>query len=224
MSKFLVDRADGKIRSTHEHPLRFSVSGKYVIDVPTDLQVRVDTDVVADLINEKIERYKALNPSLPNHLNDELLTVPNIDTSVAMSGRCLHGSDKRTAILPNNGFVWTNATAVAGILTQVFPHWYGFSLYSDPDVMGPDGPRPSPLLYNYNPVSSQYEEFLPAKFKVDLYEDLSGGAGPMILKATLTSDTVQVVAAMTGATIRLRFENLDTDRIYYLSDWLLLHD
>jgi hypothetical protein len=223
MSKFLVERSSGKIRSTHEHPLEFSVSGKYVIDVPTELQVRVDTDVVADLVNEKIERFQALNPGLPNYLYDELLTTPNTDTSISLSGRSFYGKDKRTA-MPPNAFVWTNATAVSGIMTQVFPHWYGFSLFSDPDVMGPDGPRPSPLLYNYNPVSSQFEEFLPAKFKVDLYEDLSGGAGPLVLKATLDPDTVQAVAAMTGTTIRLRFENLDPDRIWYLSDWLLLYD
>jgi hypothetical protein len=219
MSKFLVDRTDGKIRSTHEHPLEFSVSGRYVIDVPTFLQIRVDTDVVADLVTEKIDRYKALHPSLPNHLNDELLATPNIDTGVGVGSRYQYGVDKRTAILPG-GFVWTNAMVVGGVIGNVFPHWYGFSLYSDPDVVGPDGPRPNPLLYNYNPVSSQFEEFLPTKLKVDLYED----TGPLIFKATLTADVEQSVAAMTGANVRLRFENLDPDRIWYLSDWLLLHD
>ena len=217
MSKFLVDRVDGKIRSTHEHPLEFSMSGKYVIDVPTALQVRVDTDVVTDLVTEKIDRYKAQNPTLVNHLNDELLAVPNVDVSPGMSTRMFAGPDKRTGILPG-GVIWTNPMVVAGVFIQVFSHWYGFSLYSDPDVAGPDGPRPNPLLHNFNPVSAQFEEFLPGKLKVDLYED----PGP-IFKATLTPDTVQVVAG-SGANVRLRIENLDPDRIWYLSDWLLLYD
>lgn len=217
MSKFLVDRVDGKVRSTHEHPLNFSISGKYVIDVLTSLQVRVDTDVVADLVTEKVDAYKALNPTLPNHINDELLVTPNIDTGIGISTRYVTGPDKRTAILPG-GVVWTNTISVVSTLTQVFSHWYGFSLFSDPDVAGPDGPRPNPLLYNFNPISSQFEEFLPAKFKVDLYE------APFTYKATLTPDTVQAVAGMTGADVRLRFENLDLDRIWYLSDWLLLYD
>ena len=219
MSKFLVDRTDGKIRSTHEHPLEFSVSGRYVIDVPTSLQVRTDTDVVADLVTEKINGYKALHPALPNHINDELLTTPSVDTGVGVSVRYLTGPDKRTAILPG-GHVWTNATTVAGVMGNVFPHWYGFTLFSDSGVVGPDGPRPSPLLHNFNPVSAQFEEFLPAKFKVDLYEDV----GPFLFKATLSPDVSQVVGGMTGATVRLRFENLDPDRIWYLSDWLLLYD
>ena len=196
MSKFLVDRTDGKIRSTHEHPLEFSMSGKYVIDVPTSLQVRTDTDVVADLVNEKISQYKALHPTLPNHINDELLTTPSVDTGVGVSIRYLTGSDKRTAILPG-GVVWTNAIAVASTMGNVFPHWYGFTLFSDPGVAGPDGPRPNPLLHNFNPVSAQFEEFLPAKFKVDLYED----TGSFIFKATLTPDAEQTVAAMTGSNL-----------------------
>ena len=218
MSKFLVDRASGSIRSTHDHPMNFSVSGKYVIDVPSDLQIRAESDVVAELLAEKVSRIQALHPSLPNAISDELLAAPLVDTGLGMSSRYVTGPDKRTVILPG-GVVWTTAIAVGASFSNVFARWYGFTLHSDPTASGVYGPDPSPLLYNYNPVSAQFEEFVSSQFQVDLYDD----AGLTFISNL--SGGVEQAASFTGpGSIRLRFENLDPDRIWHLSDWLLLHD
>lgn len=217
MSKYLVDKLEGTIRSVHEHPLNFSVSGKYVIDVATFLQIRPDTDVVGDLITEKVSRYKALQPSLIVDFYDELLAAPNVDVTPGVSSRYVYGRNKRVAILPG-GFVWTNVIVWPGAPTTIWSHWNGFTLYDDVDVVGPDGPGPSPVRYNYNPVSSLYEEFVPAKFKVEVYDSTMS-----TLEATLLSDTVQAFSPSTLSN-RLRFENLDPDRIWYLSDWIVLTD
>ena len=216
MSKFLIDKGTDVIRSTHEHPMNFSISGKYVIDVPTSLQVKAETDLIVDLIAEKIARFQALHPTLPTALNDELLATPNIDTTIGISERYITGPNKRTAILPG-GFVWTNPIPTT-TFTTVFAHWFGFTLYSDTSVVGPDGPLPSPLLYNFNPISSQFEDFLFGKFKVDLYD----AAGTVFI-ATLVGG-IEQSATFSGTDILLRFENLDPDRTWHLSDWLLLHN
>ena len=217
MSKFLVDKLEGTIRSVHDHPMDFSISGRYVIDVATSLQIKPDTDLVGDLLTEKVSRYKAQQPSLIVDVSDELLAAPNIDVTPGTSSRYVFGRNKRVAILPG-GHVWTNVIVWPGAPTTIWSHWYGFTLHDDVNVVGPDGPRPSPILYNFNPISSQFEEFVAAKFKVEVYDSTMS-----TLEATLISDNVQAFSPSTLSN-RLRFENLDPDRTWYLSDWIVLTD
>lgn len=217
MSKFLVDKLSGTVRSVHEHPMNFSVSGRYVLDVATSLQIRPDTDVVADVEAEKVARYKAQSPTLPVEFHDELLAVPNIDTTPGVGSRYVYGRNKRVALLPG-GHVFTNVIVWPGAPTTIWPHWYGFTLYDDVDEVGPDGPRPSPVLYNYNHILSQFEEFVPGKFKVEVWDSTM-----VTLEATLSSDAAQVFSPSTLSN-RIRFENIDPDRTWYLSDWIVLTD
>lgn len=214
MPKFLVGSLDGKVRSTHEAPLNFSISGKFVVDSPPGLPVRADTDSLTDLVNAKVAAFKAAHPSLQNAHYDELLAVPNVDA--AASSRFGTGPDKRTVILPG-GSVVTNPLAIAAPTTSVFVHWYGFTLYSEPGALSAQ-PPPSRLLYNFNPVLSDFEEFSPSTFTVAIRD--SANTTTLL---TPVPDAEQAFAFGPGS-IRLRFTNSSADRIFHLSDWILLYN
>lgn len=213
MSKFLVGTQDGKVRGTHEAPLNFSISGRYVIDVPPGLAVKAQTDSVADLVTAKLDAIRAEHPSFSGTVFDELLATPNVDP--AQSTRYAVGPNKRTKILPGGSIV-TNPIPFAAPITRVYIAWYGFLLHSDP---GPSSATPGPprLLYNYNPLLPAFEDFDPSVFGVAIRD---------------STNTSTLLSAVSGAeqnfvfgpgSVRLRFTNLSPDLTYHLSDWVLLY-
>lgn len=215
MSKFLVSLSDDRIKSTHDFPMDFSIAGHYVMDIPTSLQVKAQTDVVADLEAAKIAAFKGQHPALQNSLNDEVLAVPNVDA--AESSRFTLGPHKRTIMFPAGGQIVTGVMAIGIATTTVFAHWHGFTLYVEPADYPPSGaPPPDRLLYNYNPVAVAFQEFSASTFTVEVRDSTNTAT-----LATLTPDTEQSFAFGPG-NIRLRFTNNDLDRPYHLSDWILL--
>lgn len=217
MSKFLVDAFTGKVKGTYQFPMDFSVSGHYVIDVPTSLDVRAQSDSAVVLETAKLDAFKALHPSLVAHFNDEFIASPNVD--VTESVRYVLGADKRTILFPNGGEIVTGLLAVGTPITTVFPHWHAFTLTPDPAAYPASGPPPPDrLLYNFNPTISAFEEFVPTTFTVEIRDSTNTST-----LLTLLPDQEQAFAFAPGS-FRIRITNNDPSRLYYMSDWLLLHD
>lgn len=216
MSEFIVDKSTNTVRSVHEFPVIFSISGKYVINVESSLRVFPDNDSVNDLIGQKVDAYKALqtNPPLPNHYNDELITSPNIDTS--NSSKYILGPQKRTALLPG-GTIITNPFTFGTVVNNIFTHWHGFELFNKPNTDTPTGP--SQVLYGFSESQAAFSPFVPSVLVVHLVD------APLALttEVPLVSDTKQTPSLVAGD-YRLRFVNPSSTITYFLSDWLILYD
>jgi hypothetical protein len=207
MTKYLIDIQDGKVKSGHDHPLDFSIAGKFVIDVPSLISddVSLSTDSATDLENAKVSAYQN-KMSLANEDHDELVSSPKVDN--ANSTLFGVGPDKRTFMMPN-GQIVTPTIAIGSAITQIFAHWYGFLLHTDPQI-----DHPSPLLYNYD--SSSFQEFIPSTFTVEIRD--STNTSTLLV---LSPDQTQTFSFGPG-NIRLRFTNTSSTKIYYLSDWILM--
>jgi hypothetical protein len=220
MAKFLIGTLDGRVRSAHNPPLVFSVSGRYVVDVPGDVQVAAATDSLPELLYEKVVgiRGRPAVRDLTFSLSDELLAVPNVDA--ARSSSFFLGPNKRTAMLPGGTLV-TNPLPIAAPTSNFYLHWCGFTLWSDQGPEPPDAvpPRPVPprLLYNYDPVAKSFVEFDPSGLVVEVW---NSAFSLMLLAADF--ETVQAFSFGPGS-VRLKFRNQTTSTVY-LSDWLVLHD
>lgn len=216
MTKYLVDDTTHKIRGAYDEPMGFSVAGRYVIDMPSGILVRADTDVVSDLLTLKLNAMKAVHPALPDALSDELLTTTLIESSPPGAGArsFTMGPYKRTSIAPGGALV-TRALTLANSCTQIAVHWYGFMLSPHP---GPSTatPGPSRLLYNYDPDLDAHVDFEPSFFLTEIRN--SGNTATVL---AVTEDTEMSFVQASGFEFRLRFTNQDT-RTWYLSDWLIL--
>jgi hypothetical protein len=208
--KFLIDSASDLVHGTYPHPLDFSVSGRYIIDVPSEA-VSASTQSVSDLTDAKVNSIKAAHPALPNHFNDELLAVPNVDQ--AQSTRFSVGPNKRTTILPG-GRITTNVLIIPSPFTKVFAHFYGFLLSSVP---GPVTATPAPPRLLYNHTGLAFVEFDPTLFTVELRDSTNA-----FTWTALPQDTEVVFSQATPFNFRLRFTNVSPDTTYHLSDWVLL--
>jgi hypothetical protein len=175
--------------------------------------VTAETDVVNALLGEKLDAFKALHAGLPLSIGDELITTPNVDTT--MSSRIITGPGKRTAIYPG-GSVVTNLINIAAPITTVFSHWHGFLLDSVPSAASP--PDPDKLLHGFDPLSISFQPFSPTIFSVAIRNDLN-----TITVSSLNLDSEQSIA-LAPANYRLRFTNITTNQTWFLSDWLLLHN
>jgi hypothetical protein len=209
MAKVLVDSRTDEIRGYYKEPLDFSVSGRYVIDVPPGLYP--ETNVVTDLIIAKINRYKSYHPTLTNVLSDELLAVPNVD--LTESSGIITGPNKRTVILPN-GYIHTNSMAFVAPTTKAFIHLHGFTLEVNPST----SKEPGRLLYNYDQLTSSFFDFDPALFKIEIVDAVH----PHASQYTFTAADTEESAVVATNPIRLKFTNLGTIP-YHLSDWMLLY-
>lgn len=217
MSKHLIDSFTDEVKGTYQFPLDFSTSGHYVVDVSSSLNIRAQTDSLSELITAKVNAYKALHPTLPGELSDEFITVANIDA--AESARLTIGPNKRTCLFPNGGEMVTNPFVLGSAITNVFAHWHGFTLNSEPAAYPTSGaPEPDRLLYNFNTGIATFEEFIPATFTVQVRD--SANTTTLL---TLAPDQEQAFVFGPGS-IRIRIINNDSSRAFYVSDWLLLHD
>lgn len=217
MTKILVDKLTDEIRGRYEEPLDFSISGRYIIDIPEGFGINPENNSVATLIANKINTFIRFHPSLPNNIYDELLTAPPPNIDPAFSTRYLTGPNKRTAILPGGSIV-TNTLVTGGGFNTTYFHLHGFILHSEPGSPSASHPTPSRLLYNNTGsgfITFDYNDFL-----VEYWDNAM--VGPPY--------TVSPEAEDTGFTsggplnFRIKFTNIHVSRIYYLSDWIFLHD
>jgi hypothetical protein len=217
--KILVDTQTDEIQGRYEEPLDFSISGRYVVDVPDGFGTDPDTNVLADAIQEKIGAFKGYHLTLTNYFNDEFLAVPNIDPAITTSTlRYLTGPNKRAAILPG-GSIITNILSIGAAFTTTFFHLHGFILHSEPGSSSASHPSPSRLLYNYD--GSAFITFDPSDFLIEYYDSVGTG----VLYTPVTPDVEDTGWSSGGAIdFRIKLTNNHVSRVYYLSDWLFLYD
>lgn len=229
MTKFLIGTLDGKIRSSHEPPLAFSVSNRFVVDVPSDLDVGAATSSVPELIYEKTAAFRR-RPGLSGlslSQTDELLSTPNVDFS--LSTRCFSGPNKRCAMFPGGTMV-TGPVLISSRVSQIWFHWYGFTLWTDQGPQPPEAvqvrPPPPRVLYNYDPESKSFTEFSPGDLTVEVW---NSAFNLKLLDASYESvqySTPSSYFSWTSAApvnVRLKFTNTSS-RIVHLSDWTVLHN
>lgn len=219
MTKFLIGTQDGKIRSAHSDPLSFSISGRYVVDVPQDLSVLAPTDSLAELLNEKTTgiRNRPDVRALHSFQSDELLASPNVDAS--LSTKCFTGPNKRCAVFPGGTLV-TGPLTITSLTASAYFHWYGFTLWSDqgpqPPSATPARPGPPRLLYNFDPESGSFVEFDPDDLGLEVWN-----AALSVKLLTAQYETVQAFVFSPGS-LRLKFTN-NSDKVLYLSDWIFVY-
>lgn len=208
--KVLVDNLTNKIRGTFEEPLDFSVSGHYVIDIPSTITVEPSTQVVGDLVTSKINAFRALHPTLGYSFYDEFLDTSKVDA--ASSTGVVVGPNKRTAILPGGTLYTTVFTPAIGV-GKVFLHYTG--AYMHRDVGAAPYPPASRMLYNYQTGAGGFVNFSTADLTVNIVN-----GSTLAYSSTPTPDAEYVVG--TPATFRLQFQNVSPVPIH-MADWLLLY-
>lgn len=232
MAKFLIGTLDGKVRSAHNPPLNFSISGRYVVDVPQDLSVEAKTDSLPELLHEKVVgiqnrpavRQVPSGSRLTFALSDELINTGNVDST--LSTRCMVGPNKRSALMPG-GVLWTNPMLVSTTTSYAYFHWYGFRLWMDegpqPPASIPARPDPPRVLYNYDPVAQSFIDFNSDDITVEVWTVGSGPAFAPVAKVLTASYEVVQAFSFSSANVRLKFIN-NTQGTIWLSDWLFLYN
>jgi len=209
--KFLVDEASGLVKGSYEHPLDFSVSGHYIIDVPTFLGVQAADTNPSNLVTAKVNAFKVVHSALPNSFNNEFLDASAISTS--LSSEYSVGPNKRVAVGPG-GVVQTAQLVTSAAMAKVLVHLSVFTLAFDTST-GP-GAGASRLMYNFVPGSGFAE---PALSNVAV--SVMNAAGNASLLA-VTPGSEQAFVQSSGFTFRLRFTNNGSSRIW-LSDYVVLY-
>lgn len=213
MAEVLVDKATSLIKSIHQFPLNFSISGKYVINIPQEFEVSVANSNITDLITAKIKGFKSLHPTLSVSLNDELITSPNVD--LTQSTKITFGDSKRTSIFPGGSLV-TNLFTIPTSTTKVCAYWNGYSLFSRSPVTS--NPGPNELLHSFDPTTGLFIPFDPTLFTVSVRNNTN-----TVTIANLPFEAEQSLV-LTPGSYRLRFTNTSPSTTYILSSWIVLHD
>lgn len=204
------------LQGYRQHPLDFSVSGQYIIDVDNSLPVIPSDDPTlssSDLITLKTQAYQRKYPQFGNIENDEFLDLGS-SVDQTESDLFAFGTLKKTRMFPGGSIV-TDPIVIGSVITEVFTHWYGFLLHQDTGSVAPN-PEPNRVLYNYNSILSDFEEFDPSTFTAEIRNSTNTAT-----LLTLTSDTIQPLVFGPGS-IRLRFTNTHPTLTYGISDWVLM--
>ena len=215
--KYVVEEANGFVKSNLELPLNFSVSGHYVVDIPTSLGVVFDGDV-SPLIDAKNAAFLAQHGYMVDFLADEFLDASGVDTSPSVSSRFVTGTNKRVGLLPG-GYLTTTVQTIPVDFTKLFFHCSVFTLTKQLESIGSDRPGPSRLLYNFDPNTEEFFDPAPI-MNTYLYVSLTDSVGTPIMGLTNDSEVNYAQAGPFG--FRLQFNNL-TNSILYIADWIVLY-
>jgi hypothetical protein len=209
--KVLVDSQSGTVKGVYNPPLNFSISGKYIINIPVEAgPVDVDTTSPAQIITNKTNALMALHPLMSQSLGDEFLTTSLIDATSLTSG-IIKAPNKGVVITPGGILMTTVRTITVPTLTRVSIVYYGFRLTRSLPLDN----GPAPVLYNWD--GSSFIEFGSGIFDVDIMDSI----GTTVLVPNLESGVEYPYAIATPLNVRLRFTSLSTD-FWYISDYLLL--
>ena len=212
--KVLVDSQNGNIQGVYNTPLKFSISGKYVIDVPPEVgNITIGVDPLV-LIAAKQSALMSLHPTLLQTIGDEFLDISLIDQ--ALSSRAVVAPNKGMVIMPGGSVMTTIMALLVPDLSVVSVIYHGFLLNRDIQQV-PDQTEPSPILYGWDPTSSSFVDFGPGVFQVDVMDS----TGSVVLVADLQTGVEYPYLDSTPLDVRLRFTSLVTIP-WYLSDYLLL--
>jgi hypothetical protein len=212
--RYLVDDSTQQVRFGFQFPIRSSVAGHFVVDVPDELGVTPASSVLTDLVNAKKAAYQAAHPNLANGVhNDEFLSATTIYTT--QSDGYIAGPNKRIAILPG-GHLQTVGSTLTGSFTKIFLHFGVFTTFQDSPDIGADYPGPSRTLFDWDTGLADFVEPDPSLIQVSLKQASNNDT-----LATLFSDSV-VNYSGSGLGFRLEFLNTSADKVLYLSDYYLL--
>jgi hypothetical protein len=215
--KYLVEDPSQEVRSGFQFPLRSSVSGHFVVDVPNELGVVVESSSLVDLVDSKITAYQRIYTDLTGVLNDEFLDASGVDTTALSSG-FIAGGNKGVALLPGGHFQ-TPVMTIMSSFSKVFFHLSLFTLFREsPGIFDPY-PGPSRTLYGYDATLADFVEPSPSLVQASIMD--STGASELL---AMTSDFQHSFAQSGPFNFRMRFTNTSVTQILYLSDWLLLHN
>lgn len=213
--KVLVDSQNGEIQGVYNSPLNFSVSGKYIINVPVGAgSVPVDNNDPLLLIAAKKSALMALHPTLPQAFSDEFLDISMIDQILSFG--VVAAPNKGTFVMPGGVLMTDIMVLTVPILSRVSVTYDGFLLNRNVE-QSLEQPDPASLLYGWDPGSSSFVDFGPGIFQVDMM-DL---AGALVLVPNMQSGLEYLYADPTPLSVRLRFTNLSMVP-WHLSDYLLL--
>lgn len=210
--KVLVDSHANEIRGMYEEPLNFSLSGYYVIEVPQVLTIKPTSASPSAFIISKYSTLLAQQSDMEQEFHDEFLTSAKVDKT--NSSRVVTGPNKTTVIYPGGTLITTPMSITVSSLSALICRWTGFKLHRE--VAAGTVPGPARMLYNYNPVLPDFEDFDPSDLTVTL---LDAAFSP--LGVTFTHAQVAAYAVATPTSVCLSFENTTTSAIY-MSDWMLM--
>jgi len=213
--KVLVDSQSGEIQGVYNSPLNFSVSGKYIVNVPTGAgSVPMDSNDPLLLIAAKKSALMALHPTLPQSFSDEFLDISLVDQTLSLG--IVAAPNKGTFVMPGGVLMTDTMLLTVPILTRVSVTYDGFLLNRNVEQTL-EQPDPASLLYGWDPGSSSFVDFGSGIFQVDIM-DL---AGAVVLVPSMQSGLEYLYANPTPLSVRLRFTNLSMVP-WHLSDYLLL--
>lgn len=213
--KYIVEESSGYVRGGYEPPLRFSISGHFVIDVPTSLGV-APVPAYSDLVAAKVAAIRSLHPALPEYFSSEFFDGPGTDVETSLSSYYSTGPWKRTSVMGGpsiKGIVRSPVLSIGVPITKLFFHCTYYLLHQKPSTGSVPGS--SELLYNYDAVG---EDFIDAPTGVTA--TLCNESGTNLLTFTpgfeqsFVSDPVDV---------RVAFQNTNTSGRIWVSDWILLY-
>lgn len=213
--KVLVNSQSGKIQGAYDSPLKFSVSGKYVINMPPEVGlIPINSDDPSLLITAKQNALMALHPTLSEAFNNELLNISMIDQTQSFG--VVAAPNKGTLIMPGGIIMTTTMTLTVPILSRIAVIYSGFLLNRDVKQVS-EQPDPASLLYGWDLDSSSFVEFGPGVFEVDVMDS----TGTTVLVPNLQSGLEYIYLDTTPLDVRLRFTSLSLVP-WHLSDYLLL--
>lgn len=212
--KVLVDTQSGNVQGIYNSPLGFSISGKYVINIPASAgPVPIDINP-STVITSKVSALSALYPLMSQALNDEFLDISMIDP--LLSSKLVTAPNKGTTLLPGGYLMTSILTITVPTLNRIALLYFGSLLNRDVKQVLTQ-PDPASLLYEWDPGSSSFVEFGSGIFQVDMMDS----TGTIVLIPNLDSGKEYLYPDITPLGVRLRFTSLAAIP-WRISDYLLL--
>jgi len=206
--KILVDSSTNEIRGLYQEPFSFSLSGRYVIDIPSGISVIISSTNSSDAITKKRNAIESAHPDLTYSEFDEFINVSRVDT--VLSNAIFTGPNKRTVIQPGGRLV-TTSIVPAVVATKTFIHYDGYSLYRDIGIGA--SPVAARMLMNYDPILGQVP-FITSMITATVTD--SAGVD----QYTPTPDIEELNSL--PSPFRLAFTN-NTDVPMHIGDWAFLY-
>jgi hypothetical protein len=206
--KTLVEVSSGIIVGTYSEPIRFNVSGFYVIDVPNQLSIDVNSSSPSTILNAKSNAIKN-SSGLSNISSDEFLDISRIDPN--LSSRIVCGPKKKI-VIQKSGFLMTTAFTMTGSVTKAYLHYYAHRLFRDFSPSNIVNPPPAKILYGFDGVN--FSEIDNSQIQVDIMNSVGN-----IVQAALSLNN-QVNYSASSPSVRIRITNNSNDPVS-LSNWYL---
>jgi len=215
MSIYLIDNRDSyKIKGKYEPLVEFSIANHSIVKIFED--VSITSDSVLDLIDAKRDAYAALHPQYSNVIHEEYISPyvsgPGISAASPPDAHRFDGSDGRLGYMFIGGQIDTNDLGIPSISAyRIRWHAYRFEFKTENAVL----PNPIQNLYDYNPLTTTFEEVPPADMTFELR---TAGGGGVIELATYDTDMTPAYGG------DIRFRMINPVARCNISSWTLLYN